>query len=96
MFQIIFLVVNGKNKYRKSLKINVGFPTFFISDTINIEVIVQLNKKDEVELRNKMKNVERKNLKLIIKSLMKFFEDEKKYLVPLPNKNILERYKQPH
>ena len=32
--------VNGKIKCRKSVKINVGFPTFFINDTITIEVIV--------------------------------------------------------
>ena len=32
--------VNGKIKCRKSVKLNVGFPTFFINGTITIEVIV--------------------------------------------------------
>ena len=34
------MVVNSKIKCRKSVKINVGFPTFFINDRITIEVIV--------------------------------------------------------
>ena len=37
------VVVNGKIKCRKSVKINVGFPTFLISVTITIEVIVNMN-----------------------------------------------------
>ena len=55
--------VNGKIKCRKSVKINVGFPTFFIGGTITIEVIVEMNEKDEIELRNKLKEMIRLNIK---------------------------------
>ena len=34
-----FTFINSKIKCRKSVKINVGFPTFLISVTITIEVI---------------------------------------------------------
>ena len=50
---ILLLSVNGKIKCRKSVKLNVGFPTFFINDTITIEVIVKMNENNEIELRNK-------------------------------------------
>ncbi|MDD7132736.1 MAG: hypothetical protein PUH84_06445, partial [Firmicutes bacterium] len=51
-FNIIINVVNGKIKCRKSVKINVGFPTFLISVTITIEVIVNMNMENENKLRN--------------------------------------------
>ena len=43
--------VNGKIKCRKSVKINVGFPTFLINVTITIEVIVNMNMENENKLR---------------------------------------------
>ena len=49
------MVVNGKIKCRKSVKINVGFPTFLISVTITIEVIVNVNMENENKLRNMLK-----------------------------------------
>ena len=40
--------VNGKIKCRKSVKTNVGFPTFLINVTITIEVIVSMNIENEI------------------------------------------------
>ena len=55
--------VNGKIKCRKSVNLNVGFPTFFINDTITIEVIVKMNENDELNLRNKLMEIIRLNIK---------------------------------
>ncbi|MDY5336113.1 MAG: hypothetical protein SPG97_05140, partial [Bacilli bacterium] len=49
---LLVIHVNGKIKCRKSVKINVGFPTFLISVTITIEVIVNMNMENENKLRN--------------------------------------------
>ena len=49
------IVVNGKIKCRKLVNLNVGFPIFFINDTITIEVIVKMNENDKLNLRNKLK-----------------------------------------
>ena len=56
-------IVNGKIKCRKSVKINVGFPTFLISVTITIEVIVNMNMENENKLRNMLKEMIRLNIK---------------------------------
>lgn len=55
--------VNGKIKCRKSVKINVGFPTFLISVTITIEVIVNMNMENGNKLRNMLKEMIRLNIK---------------------------------
>ena len=55
--------VNSKIKCRKSVKINVGFPTFLISVTITIEVIVNMNMENENKLRNMLKEMIRLNIK---------------------------------
>ena len=55
--------VNGKIKCRKSVKLNVGFPTFLFDGTITIEVIVKMNEKEEVELKNVLKEMIRLNVK---------------------------------
>ena len=57
------MVVNGKIKCRKSVKINVGFPTFLISVTITIEVIVNMNMENGNKLRNMLKEMIRLNIK---------------------------------
>ena len=44
------VIVNGKIKCRKSVKMNVGFPTFLINVTITIEVIVNMNMENENKL----------------------------------------------
>lgn len=56
-------IVNDKIKCRKSVKINVGFPTFLISVTITIEVIVNMNMENENKLRNMLKEMIRLNIK---------------------------------
>ena len=55
--------VNGKIKCRKSVKINVGFPTFLINVTITIEVIVNMNMENENKLINMLKELIRLNIK---------------------------------
>ena len=60
---LVFLFVNGKIKCRKSVKINVGFPTFLINVTITIEVIVNMNMKNENKLINMLKELIRLNIK---------------------------------
>ena len=44
-------------------KIKCRFSYIFINDTITIEVIVEMNKNDEIELRNKLKELIRLNIK---------------------------------
>ena len=56
-------IVNGKIKCRKSVKINVGFPTFLISVTITIEVIVNMSMENGNKLRNMLKEMIRLNIK---------------------------------
>ena len=58
-----FTFINTKIKCRKSVKINVGFPTFLISVTITIEVIVNMNMENENKLRNMLKEMIRLNIK---------------------------------
>ena len=57
------VIVNGKIKCRKSVKINVGFPTFLISVTITIEVIVNMSMENGNKLRNMLKEMIRLNIK---------------------------------
>ena len=63
IFHCLLLSVNDKIKCRKSVKINVGFPTFLISVTITIEVIVNMNMENENKLRNMLKEMIRLNIK---------------------------------
>ena len=55
--------VNGKIKCSKSVKINVGFPTFLINVIITIEMIVNMNVENENKLRNMLKELIRLNIK---------------------------------
>ena len=52
-----------KIKCRKSAKLNVGFPTFFIRVSITIEVIVRMEQNNEFELRNGLNELIRLNIK---------------------------------
>ena len=55
--------VNCKIKCSKSVKINVGFPTFLINVIITIEMIVNMNVENENKLRNMLKELIRLNIK---------------------------------
>ena len=99
--------VNGKIKCRKSVKLNVGFPTFLINDTITIEVIVKMN---ENELRNKLKEMIRLNIKPNFAALAreygcdyrtvksKYYEEQNKEkgieIIKKQRKHIVDDYKE--
>ena len=101
--------VNGKIKCRKSVKINVGFPTFLISVTITIEVIVNVNMENENKLRNMLKEMIRLNIKPNFAALgreygcdyrtakIKYYEEQNKEkgieIVKKSRKYIIDDYK---
>lgn len=101
--------VNGKIKCRKSVKINVGFPTFLISVTITIEVIVNMNMENENKLRNMLKEMIRLNIKPNFAALgreygcdyrtakIKYYEEQNKEkgieIVKKSRKYIIDDYK---
>ena len=102
--------VNGKIKCRKSVKINVGFPTFLISVTITIEVIVNMNMENENKLRNMLKEMIRLNIKPNFAALgreygcdyrtakIKYYEEQNKEkgieIVKKSRKYIIDDYKE--
>ena len=102
--------VNGKIKCRKSVKINVGFPTFLISVTIIIEVIVNMNMENENKLRNMLKEMIRLTIKPNFAALgreygcdyrtakAKYYEEQNKEkgieIVKKSRKYIIDDYKE--
>lgn len=104
-----FTFINSKIKCRKSVKINVGFPTFLISVTITIEVIVNMNMENENKLRNMLKEMIRLNIKPNFAALgreygcdyrtakIKYYEEQNKEkgieIVKKSRKYIIDDYK---
>ena len=105
-----FTFINSKIKCRKSVKINVGFPTFLISVTITIEVIVNMNMENENKLRNMLKEMIRLNIKPNFAALgreygcdyrtakIKYYEEQNKEkgieIVKKSRKYIIDDYKE--